>query len=291
MSLTSSFKSALFIVVFSLISVYVGAAPLNPSQGLKYLSKIPKSQIHQTFCQTLPGEKGVVTNDPRYGRGPELKLCEDAVDILKKRLIELSEGQTNIVIDEELIKNVAHLFWYLYDRDTGYRAPPVSHTLQPDSQDSANEFIAIAQQQFEITGAAIDSWLPNSSPSPIKLTVPFKDFPPREFPLPKGENGLLGINVAGVPAESISQYLSYLTGKINTDLTTPDEVEELERQIIMYSKMILLTHPFENGNTRTSLLMMNYLRMVMGLEPYRTYSLPRIAAYSSFYIQRVTKIR
>ncbi len=89
--------------------------------------------------------------------------------------------------------------------------------------------------------------------------------------------------IFSLPYEAQRPYLNNLLENIDTKLkndTWPD-MNSRNVEIVKVSRTLLLIHAFDNGNTRTSLLMLNMLRLGVGLKPFQSNLLPSLRQWSS----------
>ena len=89
--------------------------------------------------------------------------------------------------------------------------------------------------------------------------------------------------IFSLPTEAQVIFFNNLFENINAKLKnhTSINIQSLNEEIVKISRAVLLTHAFRDGNTRTSRLLLNMLRLSAGLEPYQSNFLPDPRDWSS----------
>ena len=96
-------------------------------------------------------------------------------------------------------------------------------------------------------------------------------------------NKTQGHYIFSLPTEAQVPFLTSLFEKINDRLKnhTWSSEESRDTEIVKASRALFLTHAFHDGNTRTSRLVLNMLRLSAGLEPFHSYLLPNAREWSA----------
>ncbi|WP_281648428.1 Fic family protein [Parendozoicomonas sp. Alg238-R29] len=279
----NSFNLLILVLLTNLSLSAFGLQPF-PAKGLYEIGQIPANDLHRYFCQTYAGEEGIVLNDPWKGEPWRHSSCRNMVDKMKSRLQLLATGETSNVIDAEFIKEIAHLSRVPDEGNNGYRADNVFYDVNFASKESLLEFNRIAKEIFKMS---------NSELYIRAEEIDYKKQSTLTARSLNAQNFSEGIySIYGIDSHSINGFVEKLIININSMMTNIREDEkhdDIEIRIIYLSRLFLSAHPFPDGNTRTTLILLNFMRLYLGQPPYEAYSIPDLRHNSALFIHSVLK--
>lgn len=277
----SNFRVSVFLVLLSFSTLSVFALQPDPAKGIYEIGKISTDDIHRYFCQTYEGKKGVVLNDDWQGIPWRHSSCIELVKKVKSRLQVLATGEVTSVVDAEFIKEIAHISRIPDKGNHGYRAGDVSYDIRLATNESLLEFQHIAKEIHEM------------SRSELYIRTELADYKKQSKLIARflkidniSENKYY---IDGIESKTIKQFIEGFTIKINSmmaNIVEHENLDDIERNLIYLSRLFLSAHPFLDGNTRTTLILMNFMRLYLGLQPYEAYYIPDLRHNSALSIQK-----
>ena len=278
-------------------------AGLNPSAGLQYLQRISSQEIYPVFCQDY--YEDAETHDEN-----RKAACINAIELFKAHLVNAQSDESAALITYDLIVKMNYLL-----RGFSHRQAEVALTLdkQPNalqriiekfslfwygvyygyglellSLDVANETLDLSSEIYKYSSHPLMStgcYFGETIEDVTEQICYYEETGPKDLRLRSQEElaSMAKVQIKPTPIMERRELIEgYLAEAHSVMLNSTWESErDFNGYLASRSRVLLLAHVFEDGNTRTARLIINMFRLLFGLEPIVTANIPNIRSNHS----------